>query len=133
MLINNAKQVSFRVRFATYAVIWILAALSCGVFIGTESPAENSDSPLKQRFSLAAWCPVITALGIAEACVWPRELWFTRSWISIVSLLFFPAHAVIALTRRRMFAFASLCVFQCAGIVIGIIFYVRLASFPCGP
>jgi len=109
------------------------AVVACQIFIPLDSPVESSTPPLEQRLWMMPGTPLMIVLGLAEACVWPRELWFAPGWYPLIVLLYYVLLAILILSCRRFYPFLALCGLQVASIAVSLVFFLRLGDFPGGP
>jgi len=75
----------------------------------------------------------MVVVGLAEACVWPRELWFTSEWCLLGALLYYVLLAILILSCRRLYAFLALCSLHVVSLAVSLAFVLRLGNFPSGP
>lgn len=110
-------------RIAIFATLWLLAGVLCAVF--SDISVEAGESEFVARLQLVYLAPIIAASGVAFTLVHGHcDTWQQRAhyeavvgWVLIV---FFVAHAVIALSRRTQRQFVALSVVQILFLVASV-------------
>lgn len=110
-------------RIAIFATLWLLAGVLCAVF--SDISVEAGESEFVARLQLVYLAPIIAASGVAFTlvhghCDTGQQRAHYEAVVGWVLIVFFVAHAVIALSRRTQRQFVALSVVQILFLVASV-------------
>jgi hypothetical protein len=126
------QPVSLRARWLTFFSLWIVAAIACEIFLPLQGATETAVSPLEQRLWMPIELPLFMVFGLAQAFVWPRELWFASGWWMLLAFSYWFFLCIWMLNARQFHQLVGASCLAVVSVCVCIVFLIRLDAFPTG-